>query len=123
MALRMSVGLIGNRIEGRHRLMLARHAGAALHARPQHLPEICEHVVGPRPALAYELEHYQPRHFERFRVKPGMTGLWQVSGRAELGFKEMLELDVEYVRRRSLRLDLWILLHTLPAVLPLGAAR
>ena len=66
-------------------------------------------LVGPRPALEYELHYYRPEHFERFLVRPGLTGLWQVSGRARLGFLEMLDLDVEYVRRRSLRLDLRIL--------------
>src|SRR5215218_6107058 len=69
-------------------------------------------VVGPRPALPYEIEYYQPHHYERFAVPPGLTGLWQVSGRSRLGFLEMLELDVEYVRRRSAPLDLRILLLT-----------
>jgi lipopolysaccharide/colanic/teichoic acid biosynthesis glycosyltransferase len=66
-------------------------------------------LVGPRPALEYELRYYRPEHFERFLVRPGLTGLWQVSGRARLGFLEMLDLDVEYVRGRCLRLDLQIL--------------
>lgn len=69
-------------------------------------------LVGPRPALEYELEHYQERHFERFAVKPGMTGLWQVSGRNELGFTEMLDLDAEYARSSNLLTDLKILLKT-----------
>ena len=73
-------------------------------------------VVGPRPALPYELEFYEPRHFERFAVRPGLTGLWQVSGRNRLGFLEMLDLDVEYVRRRSVALDAVIVLKT-PAAL------
>ena len=55
-------------------------------------------LVGPRPAIEYELQHYEPRHYERFSVKPGLTGLWQVAGRNELGFNEMLDLDVEYSR-------------------------
>jgi lipopolysaccharide/colanic/teichoic acid biosynthesis glycosyltransferase len=80
-------------------------------------------LVGPRPVLAWEVELYQPHHYERFDAVPGITGLWQVSGRSRLTMTEALELDVEYVRRRSLGLDLWILLHTLPAVLPSGAAR
>ena len=71
-------------------------------------------LVGPRPVLAWEVELYQPHHYERFDAVPGITGLWQVSGRSRLTMTEALELDVEYVRRRSLRLDLWILLHTLP---------
>jgi len=80
-------------------------------------------LVGPRPALPWEIELYQPHHHERFTVVPGITGLWQVSGRSRLTMTEALELDVEYVRRRSLALDLWILVKTLPAILPMGAAR
>jgi len=74
-------------------------------------------IVGPRPALAYELEFYRPEHAERFRVRPGMTGLWQVSGRSQLGWSEMLELDIEYVRRQSFAYDMWLLLRTPWAVL------
>jgi len=80
-------------------------------------------LVGPRPALAWEVKLYQPHHHERFSVKPGITGLWQVSGRSRLTMTQALELDVEYARRRSVLLDLRILLKTLPAVLPSGAAR
>lgn len=69
-------------------------------------------LVGPRPALEYELDHYEPAHFGRFKVRPGMTGLWQVSGRSALGFKEMLDLDAEYARTASLGNDLKILLRT-----------
>lgn len=69
-------------------------------------------LVGPRPAIDYELEFYEPHHFERFDVKPGLTGLWQVSGRSELGFSEMLELDVEYARRAGPVTDLRILART-----------
>ena len=69
-------------------------------------------LVGPRPALEYELEHYEERHFERFAVKPGMTGLWQVSGRNELGFTEMLDLDAEYARSGNLLTDIKILAKT-----------
>jgi lipopolysaccharide/colanic/teichoic acid biosynthesis glycosyltransferase len=69
-------------------------------------------LVGPRPAIGYELDHYKPGDFERFEVRPGMTGLWQVSGRSELGVREMLELDRRYVRDWSLTLDLRILART-----------
>lgn len=69
-------------------------------------------LVGPRPALDYELEHYRPEHFERFEVRPGITGLWQVSGRSALGFHEMLELDSEYARRQGPLLDAAILART-----------
>jgi len=78
-------------------------------------------LVGPRPALDYELEHYQPQHFERFSVKPGMTGLWQVSGRNTLGFTEMLDLDVLYARTGGLWTDLKILAKT-PVAAVSGAA-
>src|SRR5687767_5264700 len=47
-------------------------------------------LIGPRPAIEYELEHYQASHYERFQVRPGLTGLWQVSGRAEVGFVEKI---------------------------------
>ncbi len=69
-------------------------------------------IVGPRPAIDYELEHYDPEHFTRFDVKPGLTGLWQVSGRNELGFREMLALDAEYARSYGPLTDAWILLRT-----------
>lgn len=74
-------------------------------------------LVGPRPAIAYEVEHYPPDWFDRFAVKPGITGLWQVSGRSELTMADMVRLDIDYVHRRSLWLNLWILLRTVPAVL------
>jgi lipopolysaccharide/colanic/teichoic acid biosynthesis glycosyltransferase len=74
-------------------------------------------LVGPRPALAWEAELYLPEEHRRFEVLPGITGLWQVSGRSRLSMREALALDVEYVRRRSLALDLWILARTVPAVL------
>jgi lipopolysaccharide/colanic/teichoic acid biosynthesis glycosyltransferase len=79
-------------------------------------------LVGPRPPIPYEVEHYPPHWFARFEVKPGVTGLWQVSGRSEVSLEEMIELDVEYVRRRSVLLNLWILLRTAPAVLTMRGA-
>ena len=69
-------------------------------------------LVGPRPALEYELQYYRPEHFERFAVKPGITGLWQVSGRNELGFVEMLDLDADYARSAGLMTDAKILVKT-----------
>lgn len=74
-------------------------------------------LVGPRPPIPYEVEHYPSHWFARFAVKPGMTGLWQVSGRSALTLEEMIALDVDYARRRSLWLNLKILLMTIPAVL------
>lgn len=73
-------------------------------------------LVGPRPPLWYEVERYRGPHFTRMTVTPGVTGLWQVSGRNSLGFEEMVALDIEYVERRSVRLDLKILIRTIPAV-------
>ncbi len=69
-------------------------------------------LVGPRPAIDYELDHYAARHFARFDVRPGLTGLWQVSGRSTLGFIAMLDLDAEYARTSSPALDGRILLRT-----------
>jgi lipopolysaccharide/colanic/teichoic acid biosynthesis glycosyltransferase len=69
-------------------------------------------LVGPRPALEYELQYYTEEHFRRFAVKPGITGLWQVSGRNELGFTEMLDLDADYARSSNLLTDAKILLKT-----------
>ena len=79
--------------------------------------------VGPRPALPYEVHQYKPWHMQRLTVTQGLVGLWQVMGRNELSFEEMVALDAEYVRRRSLWLDLRILLATLPAVLSCRGAR
>jgi len=69
-------------------------------------------LVGPRPALEYELQYYDEQHYERFAVKPGMTGLWQVSGRNELGFTEMLDLDADYASASNLVTDIKILVKT-----------
>jgi lipopolysaccharide/colanic/teichoic acid biosynthesis glycosyltransferase len=74
-------------------------------------------LVGPRPPIQYEVDRYPARAFRRFAVKPGLTGLWQVRGRSLLTFDQMIELDAEYVERRSLALNLKILLLTLPTVL------
>jgi lipopolysaccharide/colanic/teichoic acid biosynthesis glycosyltransferase len=79
-------------------------------------------LVGPRPALPYEVEEYASEWFERFEVKPGLTGLWQVSGRSQLSFTDMLELDCEYARRRSFWMNLRILARTARAVLEGNAA-
>jgi lipopolysaccharide/colanic/teichoic acid biosynthesis glycosyltransferase len=70
-------------------------------------------LVGPRPAIPYEVEFYPtPEWCERFTVKPGITGLWQVSGRNELNFDQMVHLDLEYAQIRSFRLNLRILVRT-----------
>jgi lipopolysaccharide/colanic/teichoic acid biosynthesis glycosyltransferase len=77
-------------------------------------------IVGPRPALPYEVELFEPRHHVRFDVRPGITGLWQVSGRARLTMREALELDLAYVEQRRLALDLQIMARTVPAVFAKG---
>ncbi len=69
-------------------------------------------LVGPRPAIPYEVAEYPSWYRERFSVKPGLTGYWQVSGRSERTYEEMVRLDIEYANRRSLGLDLSILLKT-----------
>jgi lipopolysaccharide/colanic/teichoic acid biosynthesis glycosyltransferase len=74
-------------------------------------------LVGPRPALPWEAELFGPAHHARFLLPPGITGLWQVSGRSRLTIRTGLELDLEYVRNRTLLMDLVILLKTIPAVL------
>jgi len=79
-------------------------------------------LVGPRPSLPWEVELYSPEQRRRHECLPGLTGLWQVSGRNRLSMPQMLSLDLEYVERRSLRLDLWILWRTLPAVLAGGTS-
>ena len=78
-------------------------------------------LVGPRPVLPWEEELFSETHRQRFEVKPGITGLWQVSGRSKLSMQDALELDAEYVSRRSLALDLAILARTVPALLRGGA--
>ncbi|HEY0172308.1 MAG TPA: sugar transferase [Pyrinomonadaceae bacterium] len=74
-------------------------------------------VVGPRPPIPYEVEAYALWHRKRLDIKPGMTGLWQVSGRNRLSFDEMVRLDLFYIENWSLWLDLKIMLRTLPVLL------
>jgi lipopolysaccharide/colanic/teichoic acid biosynthesis glycosyltransferase len=74
-------------------------------------------LVGPRPPIPEEVIHYQAWQMQRLSVRPGLTCLWQVSGRSRVGFDEWMRMDLAYIDRRSLRLDLSILLRTVPAVL------
>ena len=74
-------------------------------------------LVGPRPPIPYEVREYPPWYSARFDVLPGLTGLWQVSGKNKLGFNEMIRLDIQYAMKRSLLLDLKILMKTPYAVL------
>lgn len=69
-------------------------------------------VVGPRPPLPEEVDQYSQRDKERLKVKPGCTGLWQVSGRNSLDFDEMVELDIDYIEHASLLLDMKICFKT-----------
>jgi lipopolysaccharide/colanic/teichoic acid biosynthesis glycosyltransferase len=80
-------------------------------------------IVGPRPCIPYETANFQPYHFERFRVRPGITGLWQVTARAHSTFAEALDMDVAYARGRSFSLDLQLLLRTPAQLLGRGVTR
>lgn len=73
-------------------------------------------LVGPRPPIPAEVEQYEPWQRHRLEVRPGLTGLWQVSGRSELPFDEMVLLDIYYIENWSLAMDFVIMLRTLPAV-------
>ena len=80
-------------------------------------------IVGPRPPIPYEVEEYDLPHRKRLDMKPGITGLWQVSGRNRLTFAEMVKLDLYYIENWSIWLDLKIILLTLPAVFRGDGAR
>ncbi len=80
-------------------------------------------LVGPRPALPYEVALFEPRHLSRHLVRPGITGLWQVSGRSALSMRDALDLDLQYVQRHNSLLDLSILARTVPVVLMRSVAR
>jgi len=73
-------------------------------------------LVGPRPPLPEEVASYEPWHQDRLEVRPGITGLWQVSGRAELSFDDYVRLDLFYIENWSLAYDLYLLVKTVPAV-------
>ena len=74
-------------------------------------------LVGPRPATPREVALYEVWQLQRLEALPGITGLWQVSGRSELGFSEQVLMDIMYIENWSLGLDLRILLRTVPAVI------
>lgn len=75
-------------------------------------------LVGPRPALIEEVETYSEEAKERLKVKPGITGLWQVSGRSDLSFNEMIELDLLYINNRSVLNNIIILFKTIMLIMP-----
>jgi exopolysaccharide biosynthesis polyprenyl glycosylphosphotransferase len=74
-------------------------------------------LVGPRPPLPSQVAKYEPKHWRRLDVKPGMTGLWQVSGRSDLSFDEMVHMDIYYVENWTLMLDFKLMIRTVIAVL------
>lgn len=86
---------------------------------PQLINVLCGEMslVGPRPCVAYEYEMFQPRYRQRCETLPGLTGLWQVKGKNRTTFEKMMELDLAYVEKKSLFLDLKIMVCTVPAIL------
>jgi lipopolysaccharide/colanic/teichoic acid biosynthesis glycosyltransferase len=74
-------------------------------------------LVGPRPALLQEVEAYEPYMLKRLEAMPGITGLWQVSGRANTSFDEQIKLDLRYINQQNILCDIKILFATIPAVL------
>jgi lipopolysaccharide/colanic/teichoic acid biosynthesis glycosyltransferase len=74
-------------------------------------------LVGPRPCTPYEYEQFQPWHKQRFQTLPGLTGLWQVSGKNRTTFNAMINLDIKYAKEWSVWLDLKIMLMTFPVLL------
>ncbi len=73
-------------------------------------------IVGPRPGLPKEVKQYKHWHRQRLDVLPGITGLWQVSGRSDIAFDEMCLLDIYYIENWSLPLDVILILRTIPKV-------
>jgi lipopolysaccharide/colanic/teichoic acid biosynthesis glycosyltransferase len=87
------------------------------------LPQLCNvlvgqmSIVGPRPPLPEEFRHYGPRERRRLEVKPGITCIWQVSGRSDIDFHTWVDMDIAYIETWSLRLDVRLLIRTVAAVL------
>jgi lipopolysaccharide/colanic/teichoic acid biosynthesis glycosyltransferase len=74
-------------------------------------------IVGPRPCMVSEAAEYESWHRERFSTLPGLTGLWQVSGKNHTTFDEMMRLDIRYAHEKTLWMDLWIIAKTIPALI------
>nr|MDA3792749.1 sugar transferase [Elusimicrobiota bacterium] len=74
-------------------------------------------LIGPRPQVLWETESYDETAKRRLSILPGVTGLWQVSGRSDLSFEEMIQLDIYYLENWTLGFDLKILLRTIPVVI------
>ena len=79
-------------------------------------------LVGPRPPIPSEVEEYEPWQRMRLSVRPGITGIWQVSGRNKIGFDRWMQMDLTYVRTWSLSKDLVLMLKTIPAVVSMKGA-
>lgn len=73
-------------------------------------------IVGPRPPIGREVQNYDAWHNLRLSVRPGITGLWQISGRNEIGFEDMCRLDLKYIRERGFLYDLKIIVKTIPVL-------
>ncbi len=80
-------------------------------------------LVGPRPCLPYEWEQYKDWHKHRLSMLPGLTGMWQVTGRSLVGFEDMVVLDLHYIQNASLFLDLRVILKTIPVMVLRTGAR
>jgi len=80
-------------------------------------------LVGPRPAIHYEVDMYKPWHYRRLETQPGITGLWQVTARSTASFDEMINIDIQYIKQQSFWLDLLIILKTPLAVLSCKGAK
>ena len=74
-------------------------------------------IVGPRPPIPREVESFDELAKRRFKIFPGITGIWQISGRSDLSFDEMINLDIYYLENWALSMDIEIILKTIPAVL------
>lgn len=73
-------------------------------------------LVGPRPPTLDEVEQYEPWQYQRLSIVGGLTCIWQVSGRSDVKFVDWVRMDIDYIRRRSIALDSWLLLKTFHAV-------
>ncbi|WP_214835945.1 sugar transferase [Exiguobacterium sp. s36] len=74
-------------------------------------------LVGPRPPLPREVLNYTSYDMQRLKVVPGCTGLWQISGRSDLGFNEMVDLDIQYINQRNIKMDVWIIFSTVKVMI------
>jgi lipopolysaccharide/colanic/teichoic acid biosynthesis glycosyltransferase len=80
-------------------------------------------LIGPRPCIPYEAEHYQQWQLKRFEAVPGMTGLWQVNGKNKTTFTAMMRYDIRYAHKKNFIMDTAILLKTIPAIVRMAMER